>query len=57
MIQPEPQPQLGSVQSPPQQQAAQVDLAQLAERVYRLMLAELRLEQRRGARPGQPKPR
>lgn len=31
--------------------AAAVDIRLLAEKVYRLMLADLRLEQARGARP------
>ncbi len=32
-------------------QPSPVDLVQLAERVYQLMLADLRLEHARGARP------
>jgi hypothetical protein len=35
---------------PGRQPAPAVDIQQLAERVYRLMLAELRLEQARGQR-------
>ena len=38
--------------APPQQgQGQQIDLRQLAEKVYQLMLADLRLEQARSAKP------
>jgi hypothetical protein len=48
---PEPaQPPEG--QPPPERAApAPIDIRQLAERVYRLMLADARLEQLRGQRP------
>lgn len=44
-------PSASPAQGAPQAQPAQVDIKQLAERVYRLMLADLRLAPLRGERP------
>lgn len=48
-------PKQASAEQPPappaQPPASPIDLHQLAERVYRLMLADLRLEQARGVGP------
>lgn len=58
MTQPEPQPGASPQDQPEErQQAAEVDIKQLAERVYRLMLADLRLEKARGAQATRRKAR
>jgi hypothetical protein len=38
--------------SQPREKGATVDIQKLADKVYRLMLADLRLEGKRGASPG-----
>jgi hypothetical protein len=51
MASPEPATQSGTPQQPSGQQPQQaIDVKQLAERVYRLMLADLRLQQARDGR-------
>jgi hypothetical protein len=51
---PAPQSGAGPAQSP---QAPQIDIKALAEKVYRLMLADLRLTQARAGQPTRPKKR
>jgi hypothetical protein len=49
-------PQEGLKQQQPEQpQGDGIDVQQLAERVYRLMLADIRLERARGQQPRQSK--
>lgn len=57
MAQPEPQPQSGPAPEPGAQPAAPIDLKLLAERVYQLMLADLRLDRARGGQPARRKGR